>query len=78
MSEGSAPTPDEILGPILESFVSRFRDGERPSLTDLIARYPELAEPIRELVPALVDLEQLAGLPGGFREALAGPGDLAG
>ena len=71
MSDRSTPAPDDdLLGPILESFVHRFRGGERPSLTDLIARHPELAEQIRELVPALVDLEQLAGSPGG-------PGGLA-
>jgi serine/threonine protein kinase/WD40 repeat protein len=66
MNDGSAPAPDDdLLGPILESFVHRFRRGERPSLTDLIALHPELAGQIRELVPALVDLEQLAGLPRG-------------
>ena len=66
MSHGSTPAPDDdLLGPILESFVGRFRRGERPSLTELIARHPELAGQIRELVPALVDLEQLAGSPRG-------------
>ena len=66
MSAGSTPAPDDdLLGPILESFVGRFRRGERPSLTELMARHPELAGQIRELVPALVDLEQLAGSPRG-------------
>jgi len=37
------------LGPILESFLARFRQGERPSLTEYIGRYPALADEIREL-----------------------------
>ncbi len=56
----TAPPPDDDpLGPVVESFLDRFRRGERPALTDLIARHPDLAEPIRELIPALVELEQL-------------------
>ena len=36
----------------------RFRRGERPSLQEYIDRYPELADEIRELFPALVEVEQ--------------------
>ncbi len=52
------------LGPILDSFLRRFRKGERPSLTEYIGRYPALADEIRELFPALVELEQLGSLGG--------------
>ncbi len=52
------------LGPILESFLTRFRKGERPSLTEYIGRYPALADEIRELFPALVEIEQLGSLGG--------------
>jgi serine/threonine protein kinase/WD40 repeat protein len=66
MNDGSTSAPDDdLLGPILDSFVHRFRRGERPSLTELLVRHPELASQICELVPALVDLEQLAGSPCG-------------
>jgi eukaryotic-like serine/threonine-protein kinase len=60
MMGGSTVSPDDDpLGPVVESFLTRFRRGERPALTDLIARHPELAGRIRELIPALVELEQL-------------------
>ncbi len=65
MNDGSPSAPDEdLLGPILDSFLNRFRRGERPSVTELITRRPELSGQIRELIPALVEMEQLAGLPG--------------
>ncbi len=39
---------------VAESFLARFRAGERPSIEDYAARHPELAAQIRELLPALV------------------------
>ncbi len=60
MNGGSMEPPDDDpLGPVVESFLDRFRRGERPALTELMARHPELAARIRELIPALVELEQL-------------------
>src|SRR5262245_63963707 len=47
--------PIEILA---DSFLVRFRRGERPSVEDYAAQHPELADEIRELLPALVMLEQ--------------------
>ena len=43
---------------VAESFLERYRAGERPSVTEYAQRYPQLAEQIRELLPALVLLEQ--------------------
>src|SRR3954471_7540856 len=43
---------------LADSFVARFRAGERPSIDEYVARYPELAGEIRELLPALVMIEQ--------------------
>src|SRR5262245_55645335 len=60
------------LGPILESFLARLRTGERPSLTEYIGRYPGLADQIRELLPALVEIEQLGSLGGAALAAGAG------
>src|SRR6516225_10206635 len=60
------------LGPFLESFLARFRKGERPSLTEYVGLYPGLADEIRELLPALIELEQLDSLCGTDR---AGSGD---
>ena len=47
------------LDRLAESFLDRFRRGERPSLEEYAAANPELAEDIRELFPALVEIEQL-------------------
>jgi hypothetical protein len=46
------------LDPLAEEFVARFRAGERPSLTKYAARHPDLADEIRDLFPALVEMEQ--------------------
>src|SRR5262245_58752876 len=43
---------------LADSFLARFRSGERPNVEDYAARHPELAEQIRDLLPALVMLEQ--------------------
>ena len=73
MSDRSMAAPDDDpLGPVVESFLARFRRGERPALTELIARHPELAGRIRELIPALVELEQLGGSTGSIDEIPAG------
>src|SRR6516165_6217856 len=44
---------------LAEEFAARFRRGERPSLQEYIDRCPEWAEEIRELFPALVEVEQV-------------------
>jgi hypothetical protein len=43
---------------LAEEFAARFRRGERPALQEYIDRYPALAGPIRELFPALVEVER--------------------
>jgi hypothetical protein len=55
MSEPSSI--DDELGPLAESFLARFRKGERPSLHEYTQRHPHLAAQIREVSPALVELE---------------------
>lgn len=44
---------------LAEEFVARFRAGERPSLTEYADRLPERADEVRDLFPALVEIEQL-------------------
>ena len=46
------------LEQLAESFLNRFRAGERPSLSEFTAAHPELADEIRSLFPALVEMEQ--------------------
>jgi serine/threonine protein kinase/WD40 repeat protein/tetratricopeptide (TPR) repeat protein len=45
---------------LAEAFLERFRRGERPSVSEFVARAPEHAAEIRELFPALVLMEQAA------------------
>ncbi len=45
-------------------FAERYRRGERPALTEYTTRYPELADQIRELFPALVVMEELGSVEG--------------
>jgi hypothetical protein len=55
----SEPTVDrDPFEVVAESFLARFRAGERPSIEDLAACFPELADQIRALLPALVMVEQ--------------------
>ena len=56
---GSERDPVEQLA---ESFQARLRRGERPSLEEYVVRCPERADDIRELFPALVEMEQLKPL----------------
>ena len=50
-----------LLDRLAEEFADRFRHGQRPALKEYIDRYPELAEEIRELFPAMVQVEQAEG-----------------
>jgi WD40 repeat protein/serine/threonine protein kinase/tetratricopeptide (TPR) repeat protein len=48
--------PVEVLA---EEFLERRRRGERPSLEEYVARYPDLAEEIRDVFPALVVMDEV-------------------
>jgi WD40 repeat protein/serine/threonine protein kinase len=48
-----------LLTRLADEFAQRYRHGERPSLSEYVARYPHLATDIRELFPALVEVEQV-------------------
>jgi serine/threonine protein kinase/WD40 repeat protein len=66
----SEPRPElDPLEALADEFAARYRRGERPSLTEYAGRYPELAEQIRELFPALVVMEELGSVAG----PVAGP-----
>src|SRR5262249_49150996 len=57
--EISAPRR-ETVEQLAEDFVERYRRGERPPLSEYTERYPEHADQIRDLFPALVMMEQIA------------------
>jgi eukaryotic-like serine/threonine-protein kinase len=59
-----AHSEPELVGQLAESFLARYRRGERPSLTEYTVQHPELAEQIRELFPALAVLEELGSVEG--------------
>ena len=48
-----------LLDRLAEEFANRFRSGERPSIEEYTDRFPELADDIRELFPAMVKVEQV-------------------
>jgi eukaryotic-like serine/threonine-protein kinase len=44
---------------LAEEFAERYRRGERPSLQEYVDRCPDFADEIREMFPALVEVEQV-------------------
>lgn len=44
---------------LAEEFAARLRKGESPTLQEYLDRYPDLADEIRELFPAMVEIEQI-------------------
>jgi WD40 repeat protein/serine/threonine protein kinase/tetratricopeptide (TPR) repeat protein len=58
-AHSSSSAERDPLERLAEEFVNRFRAGKRPSLDEYCQRHPELAEQIRDLFPALVEMEQL-------------------
>jgi WD40 repeat protein len=58
---------------LAEEFAERYRRGERPSLQEYIDRLPEMANEIREMFPALVEVERAKGDASDETHAPAGP-----
>src|SRR5262249_56701439 len=58
-----------LLTRLADEFAARYRAGERPSLQEYIDRHPALAEDIREMFPAMVEIEQVKD----DRQGAAGP-----
>src|SRR5262245_42112751 len=54
-----ADSEADPLVALAEAFADRYRRGERPSPAEYAARYPELAERIRRLFPAMVAMEEI-------------------
>jgi WD40 repeat protein/serine/threonine protein kinase len=48
-----------LLTRLADEFAARYRRGERPSLSEYVERYPQLAADICEVFPALVEVEQV-------------------
>jgi WD40 repeat protein/serine/threonine protein kinase len=52
------PSAADPFGAIADEFVEAFRQGKYPSVEDFARRYPEHANEIREMLPALVLMEK--------------------
>jgi serine/threonine protein kinase/WD40 repeat protein len=68
---------DEALERLAAEFVERHRRGERPPLSEYTERHPDLADDIRDLFPALVQIERLkpaADPTGDFQPAASADG----
>jgi serine/threonine protein kinase/WD40 repeat protein/tetratricopeptide (TPR) repeat protein len=55
----AAPSLTDRLGAILESFLNRYRLGERPSVDEFVSQFPELRDDVRELLSAVVEMEHI-------------------
>jgi serine/threonine protein kinase/WD40 repeat protein len=55
----SSSADRDPLDRLAEEFVARFRAGERPSVEEYAARLPGREDEVRDLFPALVEMEQL-------------------
>ena len=76
MTDSSADR--DPLDRLAEEFVARLRRGEHPAVSEYADRHPDLAGQVRELFPALVEMEQLKPVSGeltGAYGSAAEPGD---
>src|SRR5262245_48367589 len=48
-----------LLEKLADEFAERHRRGERPTVEEYAERYPALAADLRELLPAMVELEKV-------------------
>ena len=58
MTSHDSEADRDTIERLVEVFVEAYRRGERPSPDEFAARYPERADEIRQLLPALVMMEQ--------------------
>ena len=58
MTMSDSTSGPDLFNMLADEFADRYRRGERPPLSEYTDKYPELADQIRELFPALVAIEQ--------------------
>ncbi|MFB3067314.1 MAG: hypothetical protein ACE10D_12465, partial [Planctomycetota bacterium] len=56
-------TDERLLDELAQSFLARYRQGERPTVTEYVQKHPELADRIRDLFPTLLVMEDVAPGP---------------
>lgn len=52
---------DDVLAELADEFLHRYRAGENPSVAEFASRHPQLADRIRDLLSAVVVMEQPVG-----------------
>jgi hypothetical protein len=52
------PSSADLFGQIADEFLEAFRRGQRPSVEEFARRYPEQADEIREILPAMALMEK--------------------
>ncbi len=67
---------DNRVDELAEEFARRWRAGERPSVDEYTARYPQWADEIRDVFPAVALMEQLKPVREDDRPPAAPPADL--
>lgn len=60
----SLDSRDLLLNQLAEDFAARQRAGDRPRVEEYCERHPELADDIRSLFPAMIELEQAKAVAG--------------
>jgi serine/threonine protein kinase len=63
--EGGSSSGADPVGALAEEYLRCYRQGEQPTLAEYLERYPELAEEIRAVFPALIAVERLKPLSSG-------------
>ncbi len=69
----AAPSEFDPIDDLVESYLARYRRGEQPSIAEYADRYPELAERIRDVIPALLVMEEIGSEGGHATDIHANP-----
>jgi WD40 repeat protein/serine/threonine protein kinase len=56
---GDRSEADVLLAHLVDEFAERYRRGEQPSVQEYAERYPDLADKIRDIFPALAEVEEV-------------------
>jgi tetratricopeptide (TPR) repeat protein len=78
VSAGPNSALDALVGQVADEFTERFNRGERPDVEDYARRYPEIADLLRQLLPALEVIGPPSGTPDPSDAARGAPDSLAG
>ena len=58
----------DLIERLADEFAERQQRGEKPSVVEYMEQYPDLASEIREVLPALVMMEQVVPLSEDLKE----------